>query len=70
MIVDVNDLKLLFKQFNIPNNLTDEELEHLIQVQLDSILAQLGVSLEPTIHNYTVYNEPLINQLNRIKVLD
>ncbi len=58
MIVDVNDLKLLLKQFNIPNNLTDDELEHLIQVQLDSILAQLGVSLEPTIHNYTVYNVP------------
>ena len=58
MIVDVDDLKLLCKQFNIPINLTDEEIKHLIQIQLDSILAQLGVSLDPTIHNYTVYNVP------------
>ena len=27
-------------------------------------------SFDELINNYTVYNEPLINQLNRIKVLD
>ena len=58
MIVNVDDVKLLYKQYNIKNNLTDEELEHLIKLQLDSVLAQLGVSLEPTPHNYTVYQHP------------
>lgn len=55
MIVDVNDVKLLYKQYGIKNNLSDEELEHLIQMQIDSVLAQLGVSLEPISHNYTKY---------------
>ena len=58
MIVNVDDVKLLYKQYGIKNNLTDTELEHLIKVQLDSLLAQLGVSLEPQIHNYTKYNHP------------
>ena len=56
MIVNVDDVKLLYKQYNIENNLTDEELERLIKIQLNSLLAQLGVSLEPTPHNYTKYN--------------
>ena len=56
MIVNVDDVKLLYKQYGIKSNLTDEELEHLIKIQLDSILAQLGVSLEPQTHNYTKYN--------------
>ena len=58
MIVNVDDVKLLYKQYGIKNNLTDEELEHIIQIQLDGLLAQLGVSLEPQIHNYTKYNHP------------
>lgn len=74
MIVDVDDLKLLFKQFNIPNNLTDNELEQLINTQLESILAQLGVSLDPTIHNYTVYQhpprKPLVLPLSEIVGID
>ena len=56
MIVNVSDVKLLYKQYGIKNNLTDEELERLIEIQLESLLAQLGVSLEPQIHNYTKYN--------------
>lgn len=58
MIVNVDDVKLYYKQYNIQNNLTDEELERLIQNQIDSVLAQLGVSLEPQIHNYTKYQHP------------
>ena len=56
MIVNVDDVKLLYKQYNIENKLTDEELERLIKIQLDGLLAQLGVSLEPQPHNYTKYN--------------
>ena len=56
MIVNVDDVKLLYKQYGIKNNLTDEELERVIQSQINSVLAQLGVSLEPQIHNYTKYN--------------
>lgn len=58
MIVNVDDVKLLYKQYNIQNNLTDDEIEQLIKMQIDSVLAQLGVSLEPTMHNYTVYQHP------------
>ena len=56
MIVNVDDVKLLYKQYGIKNNLTDEELKRVIQIQLDSLLARLGVSLEPQPHNYTKYN--------------
>ena len=56
MLVNVDDVKLFYKQYGIKNNLTDEELERVIQIQLDSLLAQLGVSLEPQTHNYTKYN--------------
>lgn len=58
MIVNVDDVKLVYKQYGIKNNLTDDELERLIKLQLDSLLAQLGVSLEPQTHNYTKYNHP------------
>ena len=58
MIVNVDDVKLLYKQYNVPNNLTDDEIERLIEMQLNSVLAELGVSLEPTSHNYTVYQHP------------
>ena len=43
MLVNVDDVKLLYKQYNIENNLTDEEIERLIQHQINSVLAQLGV---------------------------
>lgn len=58
MIVNVDDVKILYKTYNIKNNLSDEELEQLIQLQLDNILGQLGISLEPQEHNYTVYQHP------------
>ena len=58
MIIDVDDVKILYKQYGIENNLTDEELEELIQFQFDNVLGQLGVTLEPQIHNYTVYQHP------------
>lgn len=58
MIVNVDDVKLLYKQYNVPNNLTDDEIERLIEMQINSVLAELGVSLEPTPHNYTVYQHP------------
>lgn len=74
MIVDVDDVKLLYKQYNIKNNLSDEELKHLIKIQLDSILAQLGVSLEPQPHNYTKYNhlpkKPIVLPLDDIVGID
>ena len=56
MLVDVDDVKLLYKQYNIKSDLTDEEIERLIQMQINSALAMLGVSLEPTVHNYTKYH--------------
>lgn len=58
MIIDVDDVKILYKQYGIENNLTDEELERLIQFQLDNVLGQLGISLEPQSHHYTVYQHP------------
>lgn len=74
MIVNVDDVKLLYKQYNIENNLTDEEIEQLIEMQINSVLAQLGVSLEPTIHNYTKYNhhpkKPLTLPLPEITGID
>ena len=74
MIVDVDDVKLLYKQYGIENNLTDGEIEKLIQMQVDSVLAQLGVSLEPVAHNYTKYNHhpkrPLTLPLPEIAGID
>lgn len=58
MLVNVDDVKLLFKWHHIKCNLTDKELERLIQLELDSLLAQLGVSLEPQSHNFTKHNHP------------
>ena len=58
MIVDINDVKLLYKQYNITNNLSDDELEELIRFQTESVLGQLGVTLDPQEHNYTVYQHP------------
>ena len=40
MIVDIEDVKLLYKQHGIKINLTDEELEKVIQFQLDGILGE------------------------------
>lgn len=57
MIVSVDDLKKAFTINEIKSTLTDEQLADLIKIETDSILAQLGVSLEPEVHNFTFYSE-------------
>ena len=56
MLVDVEDVKFLFKINDIELILTDEEIEKLIQLELDSILSELGIDLEPEIHEYITYH--------------
>lgn len=54
-LLSVDELKLLFKFNNIETNLTDDDLEQLITMSQNSMLAELGITLEPVQHTYTVY---------------
>ena len=54
-LISVDDLKLLFKFNNITTNFDDEELNKLITFTQNGMLAELGISLKPVQHTYTVY---------------
>lgn len=54
-LISVEDLKLLFKLNNIETTLSDEELGQLISMTQKSMLAELGITLKPVQHTYTVY---------------
>lgn len=54
-LISVDDLKLLFKFNNIQTNLNDDELNQLIAFTQKSMLAELGITLKPIQHTYTVY---------------
>lgn len=76
--MDYNNLKQLFET-NQKLHLKLYSLEYNIEV-FDNKVVIYAIyyeknkkyfnSFDELINNYTVYNEPLINQLNRIKVLD
>ena len=76
--MDYNNLKQLFET-NQKLHLKLYSLEYNIEV-IDNKIAIYAIyyeknkkyysSFEDLMNNYTVYNEPLINQLNRIKVLN
>ena len=76
--MDYNNLKQLFET-NQKLHLKLYSLEYNIEV-VDNKVVMYAIyyeknkkyfnSFDELINNYTVYNEPLINQLNRIKVLD
>lgn len=63
MIVSVDDLRRAFRINQIITEMTDDDLEDLIQLQTDSILAELGVSLEPQVHEFTYYDERPVMQV-------
>ena len=54
-LMSVEDLKLLFKLNNIQTDFSDEELNQLISINQKSMLAELGITLKPVQHVYTVY---------------
>lgn len=54
-MISVEDLKILFKLNNIQTTFTDNELEQLISITQKSMLAELGITLKPVQHIYTVY---------------
>ena len=54
-MMSVEDLKLLFKLNNIQTEFSDEELEQLISITQKNMLAELGITLKPVQHIYTVY---------------
>lgn len=76
--MDYNNLKQLFET-NQKLHLKLYSLEYNIEA-VDNKVVIYAIyyeknkkcfnSFDKLINNYTVYNEPLINQLNRIKVLD
>ena len=76
--MDYNNLKQLFET-NQKLHLKLYSLEYNIEA-VDNKVVIYAIyyeknkkyfnSFDELINNYTVYNEPLINQLNRIKVLD
>ena len=76
--MDCNNLKQLFET-NQKLHLKLYSLEYNIEA-VDNKVVIYAIyyeknkkcfnSFDELINNYTVYNEPLINQLNRIKVLD
>lgn len=63
MIVSVDELKRAFKINQIITEMSDEDLEDLIRLQTDSILAELGVSLEPQVHEFSYYDERPVHQV-------
>lgn len=54
-LISLDELKLLFKLNNIEIQFTDEELVQLIQITQKSMLAELGITLKPVKHTYSVY---------------
>ena len=54
-LISVDDLKILFKLNNIQTEFSDDELENLITFEQNSMLAELGITLKPVQHVYTVY---------------
>ena len=74
MIISVDELKILFKQYGIKTDLTDDELKVLIKLQLESILAELNITLDPMPHNYTTYHhnpkKPIVLPLRHIQGID
>ena len=79
-LISVDDLKILFKLNNIQTNLNDDELHQLINITQKSMLAELGISLKPVQHTYTVYPNyteprkqtrvPVILPLTHVKNID
>ena len=63
MIVSVEDLRRAFRINQIVNEMSDADLEDLIALQTESILAELGVSLEPQVHEFTYYDERPVKQV-------
>jgi len=54
-LISIDDVKLLFKFNNIQTSLNDDELERLISMTQASMLAELGITLKPVQHRFTVY---------------
>lgn len=54
-LMSVDDLKILFKLNNIQTQFNDDELYQLISITQKSMLAELGITLKPVQHTYTVY---------------
>lgn len=76
--MDYNNLKQLFET-NQKLHFKLYSLEYIIETTDNRIVIyaiyyeknkRYYNSFEDLINNYMVYNEPLINQLNRIKILD
>ena len=54
-LISVDELKILFKLNNIQTTFNDTELEQLINITQKGMLAELGITLKPVQHTYTVY---------------
>lgn len=54
-LLSVDELKILFKLNNIQTAFTDDELEQYISMTQKSMLADLGITLKPVHHTYSVY---------------
>ena len=54
-LLSVDDVKLLFKLHNLQVPFTDDELSQLITITQKGMLAELGITLKPIQHIYTVY---------------
>ena len=54
-LITVDELKILFKLNNIQTPFTDDELNQLISITQKNMLAELGITLKPVKHTYTVY---------------
>ena len=76
--MDYNNLKQLFetnqklhlKLYSLEYNIEAVDNKVVIYAIYYEKSKKYFNSFDELINNYTVYNEPLINQLNRIKVLD
>ena len=55
ILLTVDEARLLFKFNNIEVNFYDNELEQLIAIAQKNMLAELGITLNPVHHTFTVY---------------
>lgn len=65
-----NNKIIHFKLYSLEYNIEEENNKVVIYANYYKKNKRYFNSFEELMNNFNIYNEPLINQLNRIKVLD
>jgi hypothetical protein len=65
-----NNKVIHFKLYSLEYNIEEEDNKVVIYANYYEKNKRYFNSFEELMNNFNIYNEPLINQLNRIKILD